>query len=731
MTSYRGLFGRVGARLGKSLGRATAVAAVLGASVLSTSCGGGGGDNYAAKPMVLVQFLFVDRALQPSFPTGVQALPRNAQIVFEFSEQVDAGSVNEQTIAVRAGPTFQAVPKGSFQVVGNRVIFDPTVTQQGTPNPFGFDPVTQYNVELPAEGQTNDVVLNRDNDPLLTSFFSTFTTSDGFLRELDPPSIVRLYFVPDQNVLTKQVPGNALMALEFDEPMDPSSFSLAAQTATLNDGVDVRYSNDPQYTVNQLNGVADKIIPGSFSWDAAAKTFFFVPAFSFGDKKYVFNVLVTSKLTDLSGNALINPRSFGPFTCDGLGKVAGTILEEPFDFNNDNDTSKTTADWGFTTLGQLEGAAITTRRVFIEGAVAALNENGGQYNPIVDPLTGAQLNQFVAGVNPPTNQGRRVMWAFSDDELGADGSITTVSWGPDSNATFAAQYPDVILRVGFQKSNSLSLAATFSGNYNGSPLIIYKGPYSVNQAANVGNEHASVGTPPFTQLTPLFNNRGYVNWPALTSFFEWDEGDPAVSGDSALVLDASVKEGDTFQQLRGWFGVTAPGSGVLIAGFPTRRMYATYEEDVPNPASNFVAGIINPEPSITDTAFTITKRISIAQSRFYTPANVDAAGNVYPAPYSTQTTFGVKSNYKPAILTPSVQAGGATILVEYQGAFSLDSLSNRTIINVALPSTPFTTNVNDCDGYPYLRWRMTLTSNLISNTVAKLAKISIPVEKLP
>jgi len=723
MTSIRGLFGR--------LGKFTAAVAVTGAAVLSTSCGGGGGDNYAARPMVLVQFLFVDRALQPSFPTGVQALPRNAQIVFEFSEQVDAGSVNEQTIALRAGPTFQALPKGSFQVVGNRVIFDPTVTQQGTPNPFGFDPVTQYNVELPAQGETNDVVLNRDRDPLLTSFFTTFTTSDGFLRELDPPSIVRLYFIPGQDPLTRQVPGNGIMALEFDEAMDPSSFNLAAQLATVNDGVDVRYSADPQYTINQLNGVAGKIIPGSFSWDASAKTFFFVPVFSFGDKKYVFNVVVSSKLTDLSGNNLINPRSFGPFTGDGTGKVSGTILEESFDVATDADPANTTADWGFTTLGQLEGAAITTRRVFIEGARFALDQNGGQYNPIVDPLTGAQLNQFVAGVNPPTDQGRRVMWACSDTELGADGSITTVSWGPDSNATFAAKYPDVILRVGYQKSNSLSLAATFSGNYVGSPLIIYKGEYSVNQAANVANEHASIGTPPYAQHAPLFNSRGYVNWPAPTSFFDWDEGVAGTDNDSILLLDASVKEGDTFQQLRGWFAVTAPNSGVLIAGFPTRRMYATYEEDVPNPPSNFVAGIINPEPSWTDTAFTITKRVSTAQSRFYTPANVDPAGNIYAPPYSVQTTFGVKSNYKPAILQPGIQAGGALVLVEYQGAFVLDTLSNRTLINMALPSTPFTTNVNDCDTYPYLRWRIKLTSNLISNTVAKIQKISVPVEKLP
>src|SRR5688572_1691538 len=159
---------------------AVALAAALTVALASTSCGGGGGggDNFAAKPMVLTQFLFVDRALQPAFPTGVQALPRNALIVFEFSELVDPGSVNEQTIAIRAGPTFQTLPKGSFSTVGNRVIFDPTITQQGTPNPQGFDPVTQYNVELPSQGIANNVVRNLDNDPLLTPFFTTFTTRD-------------------------------------------------------------------------------------------------------------------------------------------------------------------------------------------------------------------------------------------------------------------------------------------------------------------------------------------------------------------------------------------------------------------------------------------------------------------------------------------------------------------------------------------------------------------------
>lgn len=722
MTAFRDLL--------SGCARVVVGASVVGASLLSTSCGGGGGDNYAAKPMVLVQFLFVDRALQPSFPTGVQALPRNAQIIFEFSEQVDPNSVNEQTIALRAGPTFQSIPKGSFQVFGHRVVFDPTITQQGTPNPFGFASVTQYSIELPAQGQANDVVLNRDRDPLLTSFFTTFTTSDKFLRELEPPSILTPYFLPGINPVTQLVPGNAILALPFDEAMDPASFSLAAQTPTNFDGLDVRYSADlATYPLNLP--VAGAIVPGSVTWDAAAKTYFFRPVFSFGDAKFVFTVTVTSNLKDLSGNPLINPRSFGPFTCDGLGKSTGRILVEGFDTSTDSDGGASNADWGFTTLSTLEGAAITTRRVWIEGAQFALDRNGGQYNPIVDPLIGAQLNQYLANVNPPTSLGRRVMWAVADHEMGPNGSITTVSWGPDSNATFAALYPDVILRVGYQKSSTLTLAPSFSGNYVGTPLIIYKGQYPVGQAANVGNEHASIGTPPYAQHAPLFNFRGYVDWPAPTSYFDWDDGDSSVDGDAVFLLDASVAEGDTFQQLRGWFAVTAPNSGVLIAGFPTRRMYTIYEDDKPNPPSNFVAGIINPEPSWTDTAFTLTRRVSLAQSRFYTPQPVDPAGNTYVAPFSTQATFGTKSNYAPAILSPSVQSGGTTVLVEYQGAFSLDALSQRTVINLALPSTAWTTNVNDCDGFPYIRWRVTLTSNLITNQVAKLSSIALPVERIP
>jgi hypothetical protein len=719
------------------------LASVLLGALGTSGCGSGGGGG-AATQMVLTGFFFTDRALVPQFPTGAQELPRNAQVVFQFSELVDPGSVDTQSIAIRYGNQFQSVPKGSFLVDGSRVIFDPTVSQQGTPNPFGLPAGTQFNVFLPGVADTTigaAVVKNLDDDPLLTSFFTNFTTGDGYLDELVPPQVLDVTFIPAPDPLTKQIPGNGLLAIRFSEPMDPASFTLGAAFPALEAGetVDVRYTDDsPNPNVNTdgtpstptpagVFGQELQPIPGSFESDPSATIWYFRPTFSFGDKKYVFSVSLTQFVRDLAGNLLVNPRSFGPYTCDGTGRPIGRSLVETFDGVVNRDSALTTADWGQTVAGRLQGAAITTRRAYIS-CWQLSDQWGGAYNPIVDPLIGASINLLVPNVNPPSNQGRRVLWAFEDREMGASGTITAASWGPDSNATFAAYYPDVILRIGFQRSHSMNLAGTFSGNYEGSPLIVYKGPYSVQQAANVGNEYpAPANQSGIAANQPLYDFTGFVDWPALTSYFDWDAGDASVDGDSVLVFDASVQEGDAFQQLRGWYGVVA---GFLIPGFPLRRMYATYEENIPNPAANG-ATIANPEPSLTDTAFTVTKRVSLAQTLFYTPDNPGVDGVSYPGPQSSLRTFATKSDYLPPVITPAVQSGGAQILMEFQGAFAMDATGNRNRVNQAFPFTPFTSDVDDCDGYPYVRWRITLTSNLNFNAVAKVDKVILPIVRMP
>ena len=720
------------------LQRAICALAALAASASAVSCGGGGGGGGAAKPMVLVELLFVDRALVPQFQTGVKDLPRNAQIVFKFSELVNPGSVDEQSIAIRFGPQFQSVPKGAFKIDSDRVIFDPTVTAQGVPNPTGFDAGAQFNIELPSiadqptvPGLTIPTVENLDRDPLLSSYFTSFTTSDGFLRELNPPQVLSVEFVPAPDPLTRQIPGDGLLKIIFNEAMDPASFVLATGPTVLpTDTVDIRYRDlSPNPNVNTLGlpGVStptgifgNELVPivGSFTHDPSMTQWFFKPTFSFGNAKFDFAVSIFQGLKDLAGNLLVNPRSFGPYVCDGKGRAPGRICAESFDVTTDNDGSVTSADWGTTIAGELDGAAITTRRAFIQSDQMITKYGGGTLFAIVDPLMGAQLNQFVTNIQPPTAQGRRVMWSFEDAEIGQNGTITVVSWGPDSNATFAALYPDVVLRIGYQKTKSMSLATTFDGNYEGSPLIMYKGPYSVSQKANVGNEGPT---------SPTYTFTGYANWPELTSFFDWVQGDPTAM-DAVLLFDASVQEGDTWQQIRGYYGAQG---GLLVGGVPSRRMYATYEEDIPNPTSNPGAGVLNPEPSFTDTAFTLTRLASVAQVRFYTPDSVDPAGNSYPAPLSGQRTFGVKSDYLDPIVDPTIQSGGATVLLEFYGAMALDPASNRTLPNLSFPVRNWTTNIHDCDGFPYIRWRASLRANLSTGFVTKIRSIWIPILLLP
>ncbi len=690
----------------------------------ATSCGTGG---IAAKEMVLLEIQFLDRSLAPTAPTGTQSLPRNAILGFVFSELVSPESVTNQTIQLRFGPAFQTVPSGSFSVDGNRVLFDPTITETGQPNPTGLSPTTQYALEIPGFEEQSQVVVNLDSDPNLTTFITQFTTSDGWLRELAPPSIIDVVFVPDVDPLTKQVPGNGLMGLVFSEPMDPQAFVLGLDPAgpDARTTVDIRYTDDPINQNNSLDGIP---LAGAFTPSADYRTWFFKPLFSFGDAKLVFTVEVFQDITDLAGNLLVNPRSFGPFTVDGLGIAAGKVISEDFLTTDNRDPAATDADWGSTEEGIAQGQPVTSRQVYIF-SYAEMNSGSdsgrGQYGALAAPMIGDDLNAIVNNVNPPTSMGRRVMWSFSDTKIGARGAITGIGWGPDSNATFAAHYDNIRLRLGYQQANSESLAPTFSGNYEGRPTLVYSGDYDVQQAMNIGNTPGHPATPhvggyqftgpPFGFCTatwnqPAFDYTGFYDWPELTTFFEWDPGDPGVENDRVLIFDASCPEGSTFQSVRSWFGVTFPCSGVLITGLPLTRLRSTYEGETPNPADSIANGIQNPEQSISDTCFTLTTRTSIAQSRFY-----GASGE----------TFGDNTDYFPAILTPAVQSGGAQVVVEYQGADAIEA--DLVTINQAAPHTDWVQDINQCDGMRHIRYRLRLISNLVSLERARVETVVIPM----
>ena len=704
------------------------------AALLVVACGGGGGSP--SEPLVVVSIQYVDGTGERVHEIEGGKIPRNARVEIKFNQPVDPATARDPGIHVAPGPNSGA-ELGMFKVGGAKVVFDPTFVGNAVPRPLGLKAETTYLVSLPTAAMNGLPVRDVNGNALAIAHSTTFTTGQGYILETVRPRFLGATFssgtsaepaVPDS-----VVGAHVSVTFRFSEAMDPSSmgFSVSTPKAKEGEGFDVRYlAGKPANAAAGLEGVP---VLGTATVAPSLDAVTFYPANSFGDGPYVFSMSVLWGLRDLAGNTLENPTVLGPFTCDASGSSVPSVLGESFLDAADRDDARTTSEWNGTHPGVARGPALTARRVRV--TAAGLLSNGtfsgpGQYVAMIDPFVGTALNAAVGGITPLTSLGRRVMWSFDDDELGASGAVTNIGWGPDSNATFAATYPEVLLRLGQKATPSLALAATFSGNYATEPTVVYDGPYVVPQRANVGNE-----TTPFTlpaaagypALAPLFANTGYQSWPSLSSYFEWDAGTSA-SGDSAMVFDASVAEGDTWQQARGWFGLNlvAPVGAVVSAN---RRLYSTFGADSADPPNG--AGVLNPEPGTADVAFTFVTRTSIAQSRFYTPGPSDPAGNAYPGPDSAAHTFGTKSDYAPAVISPSVQPGVATVHVEYQGAMALDASSDRRLPDVSQAVTPWTTDVDACDGYPYIRWRLTLVADVLRNEVPEVDSVAIPVRRLP
>lgn len=719
-------------RLGRRGRQAAALALCLAGAASLSSCGGGGGAG-GPSGMALVDFVFLDRALRPTAPTGSLDLPRNAQLQFRFSDEVDPASVTVQTLRLRHGPQQADVGEARVLVSGSRVLLDPIQTANGQPHPFGLEPVTQYRLEVPAapaDGTFVPTITNLAGDPNTVPFRSSFITSDGWLFDATPPQCLGIVFEPDLDPATQFVPGNGRVGLRFSEVMDPGSFTLGppALPLTAETTVDVRY--DAAHVTNVEGGLAGASVAGTLTPDPAGSTWWFEPTFSFGERNYQFYVLLRSGVRDLAGNALINPSTFGPFLADGRGRAAGRILIEEFTTSDDQDAPRSDADWGGSAPGELRGQPITTREVRLYGhrfASGPVDSGVGQYAPLAAPFTGRALNQAVpGGVVPPTAAGRRVLLALSEAEMGERGTITACAWGPDSNATFASLHERVVLRMGHQADGSLNLASTFRGNYRGEAAVVYDGEYFIGQRANIGNVP---GEPPRPHVggyrenpgcvrggtwnLPLFAFTGMQPFPALTTFFDWDSGEPG--DDSVFLFDVAADEGDTWQQVRGWFSVAFPCQGG-VPSMAQRRLFSTFDNDLPDPAPG--AGAQNPEGSLYDVAFSVSRRITVATSRFYTPADASevSRGGV---------TFGRRTDYLPAQLSPAVQALGTRVLIRYQGATLVDA--GRADLNPGQPFTPWTTNVDLCDGYPCLRWRLELQGNLISNAVPRVDRVIVPM----
>lgn len=643
---------------------------------------------------------------------GESSVPRNRVVRLYFNTQVLPQSVTDQSIRLRTGGTFQTRPEGSFLVNGNIVEFDPTVTRAGGPNAVGFPAGAQIQVIVPiltpgSKEPANNFVQNEEGNPVTTAAGDNtivFTTGSGWIDPVSgPPGAIGLEFTPAPDS-TGQVDPNAAVTVRFDEPLDPSTVLLGTNIFLTN--------NTPTSPLYKFG------VPSITFQDGSLTRFTFDPVFGFGQGPFNIQVNFIDPLnqgdfdpvdlpTDLGGNQLLNFTFVDTFNTRFDPSLLNTgLIIEDFTTPLKRDGSATDAIWGddptfpFSLIAQ----PITTRTEQIDVVTIATfgdlvtdidnpplksatrpigNED---YCPTANPLVGPDLP--IASANqPPTADGRRRQNLYRAAEIGGNGTITRMAWGPDSDAIFASTYPSTSVWVGHHKAGTPLTNAGMFQQFDVDGFVQVAGPltYRVDQAANLGG--------PGTE-------DGFFDWPAMQTFFDYD-------GANDLLVDVEAQEGTTYNTVRTYLAV------VQVPGFPTcdcvtifqgacnvrpgspfRQADSTWNSDILNPQPS--PATFNPAPFVDVMEFDLAKIRSDAQSLYYDSLVDDP-------------------DYLTPIFVPVVQPGGSELIMSWSG--SSDGITE---------DVPFSSNISAVDGFRYIRFRAVLRSNIFTLGRPRIENLQIP-----
>jgi len=642
---------------------------------------------------------------------GESSVPRNRVVRLFFSTTVLPSSVHDQSISIRTGGTFQTRPEGSFLVSANIVEFDPTVSTTGGANSLGFNAGSQILLDVPlfdpdAPRPSVNFLQNVEGNPITISSGDNKITFSTGSRWNDPtpgpPGALNLEFTPSANDVG-QVPSSAAVTVVFDEPVNPETVILSKNIFLTNN------------TATAPSFQAD--IPSITFFDGSLTRYTFLPVFGFGTGPFQIKVnfidpdapdtfAPAGLPTDLGGNPIQNFTFIATFgTQFDPSTVNTALLREDFTtvLNRDNGMNPdgspvTDAIWGDDPEFPFElvSLPISTRNQQID--VLAITSLGGgstaidnpplglgneDYCPTVNPLIGADF--LVANTQPATSEGRRQLNMFRVAEMQGNGTIIRAAWGPDSDATFAATYPGTIVRLGHKRAGTDFATGSFFGQFDIDGFVVVVGgvSYNVSQAKDINGG-------------PI--NDGYLDWPQLSTFFDYD-------GVNELVIDVEAKEGNTFQQFRTYLNVAAVGNCNCVtiffgacqpnASLGFRQFDSVYGSDAPDPTA--IPGILqNPSPFVHVMEFELAKLRSDAQSLFLDTQSLDP-------------------DYLQPIIAPPVQPGGSSIELTWSG--SRDGITEMV---------PFTANINAIDGYQFIRWHATLRANLFTKARSRMALLELP-----
>jgi hypothetical protein len=195
-------------------------------------------------------------------------------------------------------------------------------------------------------------------------------------------------------------------------------------------------------------------------------------------------------------------------------------------------------------------------------------------------------------------------------------------------------------------------------------------------------------------------NDGYLDWPKLDIFFDYD-------GQNDLLVDIEAAMGNTYQSIRTFMALSMafppcncffpPGNGCGLNNnsIGQRQMDTTYGGDFADPAP-IPATVANPAPFAHVMQFEIAKLRSDAQSLYYDTGIPDP-------------------DFLAPIVSPLVQSGGASIQLTWSG--SADGI---------VEDVPFTTNIHAIDNHRYIRWNCIMRANLFTGGRPRIDILEMP-----
>lgn len=264
---------------------------------------------------------------------------------------VATGTVSPASISIQAqtanggadaeGQFFKVVRRNGT-VVGSRLVFNPRYSQSTFNNPTEIDyhpeglaGDTVYTVTIdggPNASNPELTLRNLSGELLGEPFFVAFATGDRYVQDFSRPDLETTS--PTDRAIN--VSFDSDIEFEFSEPMDVSSFVLPKFQG------DDQWTTIVRYTANPANGIFQgrnvlgvmRVKP-----QTAGNVVQFRPLQGFGKGPSEIEVIITTGVTDLSGNNIVRQAQFTFTTEYNPNAEEFAVIEEFFSNTTKRDTT--------------------------------------------------------------------------------------------------------------------------------------------------------------------------------------------------------------------------------------------------------------------------------------------------------------------------------------------------------------------------------------------------------